>query len=185
MLNVSSGGSLGQLESKGGEGEHRRSSTSFAVSVDSLTPTGAFDLSLTRALHFRDLCSSVGLIMKASLLLVCTLAGLALSGSMQTMSDSAIAEPLRLLLEVRSALHNTQYTILLIFVQVTKRSRELAYDLEKQVASSLNDGRMLASGLEGELARLVAATSNLTALTSVVGPGALTDKYISYINQYG
>lgn len=68
----------------------------------------------------------------------------------------------------------------LMFVKVTKRSRELSYDLEKQWTSSLNDGRLVASELEGGLALLAAATSNLTGLANMAVPGANTNKCRCY-----
>ena len=64
----------------------------------------------------------------------------------------------------------------LMFVKVTKRSRELSYDLEKQWTSSLNDGRLVASELEGGLALLAAATSNLTGLANMAVSGANINK---------
>ena len=49
---------------------------------------------------------------------------------------------------------------------MTKRSRELAYDLEKQLASNLKDERRANTEFGSGLDKLAAATYNLTSLTA-------------------
>ena len=62
--------------------------------------------------------------------------------------------------------------IIAIFLsKVTRRSRELAYDLEKRLESARSEGLSVKSGFEGELDKLIYATANLTGLAGLTMPG--------------
>lgn len=106
--------------------------------------------------------------MKACLVVIVLLAGCALANNLQSMTESAVSEPLRLLLEVKK---NLPTKVQVVAFQVTKRSRELAYDLERQTTSNLNTGRRVKSELEDEVDRLTATASNLTQLAYTATSG--------------